>query len=151
MARKGKGGHGKRVTAQTGGSGSKLRASSESRIKHDRQVQRANSTNRDEYLRTRRLILAHRRQIDEYTELRTLFDDVINLRITEEEAKARAGGRSLHEVIQRLAELTEIVQKLGKCLSNVKHTKNKPLSQKAKVVSELAICKAGGSARPEDA
>lgn len=151
MARKGKGGHGKGLTAQTGGSGSKIRASSESRIKHDRQVQRANSTNRDEFLRTRRLVLAHRHQIDEYIELRKLFDDVINLRITEEEAEARAGGRSLPDVIQRLAELTEIVQKLGRCLSNVKHVKNKPLNQKAKVASELSLTKSGGSVNSKDA
>lgn len=144
-------GHGMGMTTcRTGGSGGKIRASSDSRIKHDRQVQLANSTNRDEFLRTRRLILAHRRQVDEYVQLRALFDDIINLRITENEAKARAGGRSLQEVIQRLAELTEILQKIGRCLSNVKHVKNRPLNQKARVSSEFNLTKSGGSVSPKD-
>lgn len=145
-----KGGHGTGRTALTGGSRHKTASKSEGKRKYERQLEQVNRTNRDEFIRTRRLLLAYAPQIEEYTKLRSLFDDVLSLRITAEEAEMRAEGKSLQEVIQRLAELTEVINYVGQCLNNVKHVHNRPLGQKAKVGSVLSMSKDGGTINPKD-
>lgn len=99
-----------------------------------------NATNRAEFMRVRRLILAHKAEFEEYRKLRSIFVDLEQGSLTPEELEARVAGRTFEEVVARMAELQDILQRtIERVNSTSKQVGHILPNNKARVAQRLTV------------
>lgn len=99
-----------------------------------------NATNRAEFMRVRRLLLARKVEFEEYQRLRSIFVDLERGSLTPEELENRVAGRTFEEVVARMVELRDILQHtIERANTTSKQIRNKPLNSKSRVAQQLTI------------
>lgn len=99
-----------------------------------------NATNRAEFMRVRRLLLARKVEFEEYQRLRSIFVDLERGSLTPEELGNRVAGRTFEEVVARMVELRDILQHtIERANTTSKQIRNKPLNSKSRVAQQLTI------------